>query len=106
MKCKDCERTIEQILEQDGEIEISSNEEFVCKHCKSIEEHKQWLKYIKKMFDVDKLEQENKILKDNYNKLKEFVEHEQICVDDGFQEVFNAYGKVLDKMKELEKVNI
>lgn len=48
---------------------------------------------------------ENQALKDRWNKLKEFVKHEQICVDDGFQEVFNAYRQVLDKMQELEQDN-
>jgi hypothetical protein len=50
----------------------------------------------------EKLYQENQALKDRWEKLKEFVKHEQICVDDGFQEVFNAYIQVLDKMQELE----
>ena len=48
------------------------------------------------------LEKENQTLKGNWEKLKEFVGHERICVDDGFQEVYDAYGCVLEKMQELE----
>lgn len=48
------------------------------------------------------LEKENQTLKGNWAKLREFVDHERICVDDGFQEVYDAYGCVLDKMQELE----
>lgn len=48
------------------------------------------------------LNKENQTLKGNWAKLREFVGHERICVDDGFQEVYDAYGCVLDKMQELE----
>lgn len=48
------------------------------------------------------LNKENQTLKGNWTKLREFVGHERICVDDGFQEVYDAYGCVLDKMRELE----
>lgn len=48
------------------------------------------------------LNKENQTLKGNWAKLKEFVGHERICVDDGFQEVYDAYGYVLDRMQELE----
>lgn len=51
------------------------------------------------------LNKENQTLKGNWAKLREFVGHERICVDDGFQEVYDAYGCVLDKMQELESAD-
>ena len=64
MECISCKRTIDQIIEQDGAVEFSSLEPFMCNTCKRIVEHKQWLSNIRKMFDVDKLEEENKQLKE------------------------------------------
>lgn len=51
------------------------------------------------------LNKENQTLKGNWAKLREFVDHERICVDDGFQEVYDTYGGVLDKMQELESAD-
>lgn len=51
------------------------------------------------------LNKENQTLKGNWAKLREFVGHERICVDDGFQEVYDAYGCVLEKMQELESAD-
>ena len=51
------------------------------------------------------LNKENQTLKGNWAKLREFVGHERICVADGFQEVYDAYGCVLDKMQELESAD-
>lgn len=63
------------------------------------EKHKIWIKTVE---DYTKCKKENQTLKGNWAKLREFVGHERICVDDGFQEVYDAYGGVLDKMQELE----
>ena len=63
------------------------------------EKHKIWIKTVE---DSTKCKKENQTLKGNWAKLREFVGHERICVDDGFQEVYDAYGCVLDKMQELE----
>lgn len=51
------------------------------------------------------LNKENQTLKGNWAKLREFVGYERMCVDDGFQEVYDAYGCVLDKMRELESAD-
>lgn len=56
-------------------------------------------------YRLKEIQQENQTLKGNWAKLREFVGHERICVDDGFQEVYNAYGCVLDKMRELESAD-
>ena len=56
-------------------------------------------------YRLKEIQQENQTLKGNWAKLREFVGHERICVDDGFQEVYNAYGCVLDKMQELESAD-
>ena len=63
------------------------------------ETHEVWINLVDKFA---KCEQENQTLKGNWEKLRGFVGHERICVDDGFQEVYDAYGCVLDKMQELE----
>lgn len=63
------------------------------------EKHKIWIKTVE---DSTKCKKENQTLKGNWANLREFVGHERICVDDGFQEVYDAYGCVLDKMQELE----
>ena len=66
------------------------------------EKHKIWIKTVE---DSTKCKKENQTLKGNWEKLREFVGHERICVDDGFQEVYDAYGCVLDKMQELESAD-
>lgn len=91
MKCLCCKRTPEQVLREDGEVELSNIEAFICKTCKKIEEHKSYMSGIRKMFNVDKLEQENQALKDRWEKLKEYIDIH--CVD----------KCAIKKMKELEK---
>lgn len=66
------------------------------------EKHKIWIKTVE---ESTKCKKENQTLKGNWAKLREFVGHERICVDDGFQEVYDAYGCVLDKMQELESAD-
>ena len=66
------------------------------------ETHEVWINLVDKFA---KCEQENQTLKGNWEKLRGFVGHERICVDDGFQEVYDAYGCVLDKMQELESAD-
>ena len=60
---------------------------------------------LKRIVTTNVVWQENQTLKGNWAKLREFVGHERICVDDGFQEVYDAYGCVLDKMQELESAD-
>ena len=58
-------------------------------------------KSAEKIQNLDKLEQENKQLKDNWNELKKWViEQEQKAWD----EVSSTFGYVLNKMQELEQV--
>ena len=58
---------------------------------------------------VKKLLQENKILKDNWNKLKEYCKENTLCYEVGDDENTKLIGSkihglnVLDKMQELEK---
>lgn len=72
----------------------------ICRECQN-KKNNQIYKNSKK---VEKLEQENKQLKDNWNKLKEWVkmEHREDAI------VINltwkhATGKFLDKMQEIEQ---
>ena len=73
-------------------------------HIKSVSD-KYYKSYKEKFNRVIELAKENQTLKGNWAKLREFVGHERICVDDGFQEVYDAYGCVLDKMQELESAD-
>ena len=58
---------------------------------------------------IDELLQENKILKDNWNKLKEYCKENTLCYEVGDDENTKLIGSkihglnVLDKMQELEQ---
>ena len=58
---------------------------------------------------IDKLQQENKQLKDNWNKLKEYCKENTLCYEVGDDENTKLIGSkihglnVLDKMQELEQ---
>ena len=58
---------------------------------------------------VKKLQQENKQLKDNWNKLKEYCKENTLCYEVGDDENTKLIGSrihglnVLDKMQELEQ---
>lgn len=58
---------------------------------------------------IDKLQQENKQLKDNWNKLKEYCKENTLCYEVGDDENTKLIGSkihglnVLDKMQKLEK---
>ena len=58
---------------------------------------------------VKKLQQENKRLKDNWNKLKEYCKENTLCYEVGDDENTKLIGSrihglnVLDKMQEMEK---
>lgn len=58
---------------------------------------------------IDELLQENKILKDNWNKLKEYCKYNVLCYEVGDDENTKLIGSrihglnVLDKMQELEE---
>ena len=58
---------------------------------------------------IDELQQENKILKDNWNKLKEYCKDNVLCYEVGDDENTKLIGSrihglnVLDKMQELEE---
>lgn len=52
--------------------------------------------------DYIKLQQENKILKDNWNKLKEYISSEWYCFDNESVE-FEVAKSILNKMHELEQ---
>ena len=58
---------------------------------------------------IDKLQQENKQLKDNWDKLKEYCKENTLCYEVGDDENTKLIGSkihglnVLDKMQELEK---
>ena len=66
-------------------------------------------KSIEKVQNLDKLEQENKQLKDNWNKLKEYCKENTLCYEVGDDENTKLIGSkihglnVLDKMQELEQ---
>lgn len=79
----------EDFMEEQGFEDLQDLEKYIALTIKSSE-------------IVAKKRQEIRTLKGNWEKLREFVGHERICVDDGFQEVYDAYGCVLDKMQELE----
>lgn len=49
--------------------------------------------------EVEKLQQENKQLKDNWNKLRDYVLKKQAIL---FDTEYTCYSNVLDKMKELK----
>ena len=57
---------------------------------------------------IDKLQQENKQLKDNWNKLKEYCKENTLCYEVGDDENTKLIGSkihglnVLDKMQEIE----
>ena len=57
---------------------------------------------------IDELQQENKQLKDNWNKLKEYCKENTLCYEVGDDENTKLIGSkihglnVLDKMQELE----
>ena len=58
---------------------------------------------------IDELQQENKQLKDNWNKLKEYCKENTLCYEVGDDENTKLIGSkihglnVLDKMQELEQ---
>lgn len=58
------------------------------------------MKHIAK--DYEQLQQENKQLKDNWNKLKEYISAEWYCFDNESVE-FEVAKEILDKMQELEQ---
>ena len=59
--------------------------------------------------EIDELQQENKQLKDNWNKLKEYCKENTLCYEVGDDENTKLIGSkihglnVLDKMQELEQ---
>lgn len=52
---------------------------------------------------IDELLQENKQLKDNWNKLKEFALKKQAVLFNTEYTCYSNYSNVLDKMQELEQ---
>lgn len=59
--------------------------------------------YITTLDKQIKMEQENKQLKDNWNKLKEFVLKKQAVL---FNTEYTCYSNILDKMQELEQGSV
>lgn len=70
----------------------------ICRECQN-KKNNQIYKNSKK---VEKLEQENKQLKDNWNKLKEYL-HNQIPTDKTVLTKHIKIFEVLDKMQEIEQ---
>ena len=54
---------------------------------------------------IRKLQQENKQLKDNWNKLKEYLHNVDVVVDysENYDGHFINYDELIDKMQELEQ---
>lgn len=52
---------------------------------------------------INSLQQENKQLKDNWNKLKEFVLKKQAVLNNTEYTCYSNYSNILDKMQEIEK---
>lgn len=65
-------------------------------------DRKQWINQFSKTHNesID-IQKENKQLKDNWNKLKEFVLKKQAVL---FKTEYTCYSNILDKMQELEEV--
>lgn len=53
--------------------------------------------------EKEQLQQENEQLKDNWNKLKEFVLKKQVVLFNTEYTCYSNYSNVLDKMQELEQ---
>lgn len=62
-------------------------------------------KSAKKIQNLDNLEQENKQLKDNWNKLKEYLHDVDVAIDysENYDRHFINYDELIDKMQELEQ---
>lgn len=62
-------------------------------------------KSAKKIQNLDNLEQENKQLKDNWNKLKEYLHNVDVAIDysENYDGHFINYDELIDKMQELEQ---
>lgn len=56
-----------------------------------------------KKLSIIKLQQENQELKDNWNKLKEFVLKKQAVLFNTEYTCYSNYSNILDKMQELEQ---
>lgn len=72
----------------------------ICKECQN-QKQTQIYRNSKK---VKELQQENKQLKDNWNKLKEYLHNVDVVIDysENYDGRFINYDELIDKMKELE----
>ena len=55
--------------------------------------------------EIENLQQENKQLKDNWNKLKEYLHNVDVVVDysENYDGHFTNYDELIDKMQEIER---
>lgn len=73
----------------------------ICKEC----QNKKQTQIYKNSKEVDKLKQENKQLKDNWNKLKEYLLNVDVVIDysENYDGRFINYDELVNKMQELER---
>lgn len=108
MICRICGQPISLIKDN---FEISSLEGCAHTDCIKRKEHEDWRNSIKKLLKVDELEQENQVLKERWQKLKESVvdtlkhdrEFFELTENDMYYDFSIADQIILGRMQELEK---
>ena len=70
MRCPHCKRSIEQIRREDGLVQVSSDEEFICRRCKNKLEYEAMENFHRKRFGVYELNTEIENLKTRIDCLK------------------------------------
>lgn len=73
----------------------------ICKEC----QNKKQTQIYKNSKEVDKLKQENKQLKSQWNKLKEYLHNVDVVIDysENYDGRFINYDELVNKMQEIEK---
>lgn len=103
IKCEICGRTIDEIVDQDGNVTIQEGMPLVCDRCQKREELKQQTEILRKAMAYDKIKKQLDCQKAMWNELKLEVEMQQAIYKVDFN-TENAFMKmILKKMEELER---
>lgn len=100
IKCIKCNRTLEDVREQDGCFSMSSDEPFMCNSCKEREENSNWWENLKKIFRV---EEKNKQISQLQDSLRDANE----CLGQIYSHLgVEAFGKDIQEqaVKEIDRL--
>lgn len=103
IKCEICGRTIDEIVEQDGNVTVQSDMSLICDRCQKREELKQQTEILRKAMAYDKIKKQLDCQKEIWNKLKDYIKKYQDDVVWKNKVIDDFQYDLIDKMQELEE---